>query len=332
MRPDSGRLEIPAVERVRRETARIMDSALHVQIDEGSVRRHAAAMAERAHRAPAWDRDRQFCDGSERTAEWIFVLDTLNFSFWPDPGRRRWRVSWKDEMHRGYFALSCALKRGLLEGYPLDDPSRYAALDDATLAYILRGEGEIPLLAERGAMLREHGRILCDRWEGKFTNLLKAAKGSASRLVDLLVGEFPGFRDVAYVDGTPVHFLKRAQILASDLWGAFGGEGWGAFSDMQALTAFADYRIPQILRSLRILVYGTRLAAQVDAEEPVAPGSREEVEIRAGTVQGVEKLVAALRRRGIEASAFAVDWHLWKDSHSNEHNLRPYHLTRTVWY
>ena len=56
---------------------------------------------------------------------------------------------------------------------------------------------------------------------------------------------------------------KRAQIFVADVWGAFGGAGLGAFSDVGRLTTFADYRVPVVLRQLGILVYSADLAAQV---------------------------------------------------------------------
>ena len=129
-----------------------------------------------------------------------------------------------------------------------------------------------------------------------------------------------------------MHFLKRAQILVSDLWGAFGGKGLGAFSDMASLTAFADYRIPQILRSLGVIVYTDELAEKIDRELPLPSGSPEEVEIRAATVQGVEAIVKALADIGVPALSFGVDWLLWHESHRPEHNRKPYHLTRTIFY
>ncbi len=42
--------------------------------------------------------------------------------------------------------------------------------------------------------------------------------------------------------GRQVFFYKRAQIFAGDLWGAFGGRGYGEFQDIAQLTMFADYR------------------------------------------------------------------------------------------
>lgn len=58
-------------------------------------------------------------------------------------------------------------------------------------------------------------------------------------------------------------FYKRAQILVADIWGAFGGQGPGALRGMDRLTMFADYRVPQQLRAMGILLYTPALAEKV---------------------------------------------------------------------
>ena len=39
-----------------------------------------------------------------------------------------------------------------------------------------------------------------------------------------------------------VAFYKRAQILIADVWACCEGEGLGAFTDIDDITMFADYR------------------------------------------------------------------------------------------
>ena len=55
----------------------------------------------------------------------------------------------------------------------------------------------------------------------------------------------------------------RMQIFVGDVAGAFGGRGLGHFHDLHKLTMFADYRVPVVLRQLRVLSYSTALAKQV---------------------------------------------------------------------
>ena len=75
-------------------------------------------------------------------------------------------------------------------------------------------------------------------------------------LVRELVCSFPGFRDQAIYHGHQVFFYKRAQILVADLVGAYSDFGATVeWKNQQALTMFADYRVPQILREFNILSY-----------------------------------------------------------------------------
>lgn len=66
-----------------------------------------------------------------------------------------------------------------------------------------------------------------------------------------------------------VFFYKRAQIFAADVYGAFGGRGLGAFTDAAALTCFADYRVPVVLRSMGVLVYSEALAGKARGGVPL---------------------------------------------------------------
>ena len=80
-----------------------------------------------------------------------------------------------------------------------------------------------------------------------------------------LYAEHPSlFHAIALVRrGHQVCFYKRAQIFVADVWGAFGGQGAGAFSDIGALTMFADYRVPAQLRTMDLLEYSPGLASRV---------------------------------------------------------------------
>jgi hypothetical protein len=149
--------------------------------------------------------------------------------------------------------------------------------------------------------------------------------------VQSVVRDFPSFDDVTTYAGQPVRLYKRAQILASDLYGALDGQGWGDLRDLDQLTAFADYKVPQLLRAEGILAYTPDLAARIATQAYLAPECPEEVEIRAATVWGVELLRRALAERGVTAHAFEIDWYLWTLA-QGRHDMEPYHRTRTVFY
>jgi hypothetical protein len=180
--------------------------------------------------------------------------------------------------------------------------------------------------------LNELGRVLLKSFRGEAVRLVEAAGNSAPNLARLLAREMPSYRDTARYRGQKVFFYKRAQILAADLYGAFRGRDWGGFKDMEALTAFADYKLPQVLRHLGIMRYGDSLAGRVDSNELIAPGSEEEIEIRANTLMAVELIRRELERSGHDLRAFEIDWILWNLGQDEEFRKRPYHKTVTVYY
>jgi hypothetical protein len=267
------------------------------------------------------------------------VLDALNFCFWserPDPGDR-WKVTYHGETIDGYWALAAALKRAIEEGYPLTDPTYLESISASDLATILRpatpGGEQIPLFGNRLANLQELGRGLNAIGGGEpAANLVTEAGGSAVALVQRVVDLFPSFNDIAFYRGREVRFYKRAQILISDLAGAFEGRGFGKFHDFAALTAFADYKVPQVLRQLGILRYDPALAARIASRALLPAGSEEEIEIRAATIWGVEYLRRALASLGRVLPASDIDWLLWQAGQRLPFGTEPYHRTLTVFY
>lgn len=145
-----------------------------------------------------------------------------------------------------------------------------------------------------------------------------------------------GFRDEAVYEGRQVAFYKRAQILVADLWGAYGRKTEGgspfAFRDVEALTMFADYRVPQSLRALDLLTLEPALAARVAAGEVLPAGGAEEVEIRAATIVAVERLREALARRGRRWLSVELDWWLWQTGEADKDRIPPFHRCLTCFY
>jgi len=334
-------LTVPAADRlgVLTTTLPVVARARHVRIVPERVEAVAAQIAAGGMAPPAWDATLHVRDGTWRTAGWVLALDALNFCFWSAPPNPeiRWRIAVGAAVYDGYWALAAALTRAVRAGKPLWDADYLANLSGDELAEILRpapGSPGIPLFAERLANLRELGRGLRarDPGEAAAAHLVASAGGSAARLVQLVVREFPSFNDVATAAGQEVRFYKRAQILAGDLHGAFAGAGLGAFHDLDALTAFADYKVPQVLRRLGVLTYDATLAAQVDAMRLLPPGSAEEVEIRAATVWGCELIRRALAARGRALTAVEIDWALWTAGQALPPDARPYHRTLTRFY
>ena len=317
-------------------TARVMRSARLVSLDPAAI----ADLAERWAALP-WPESIATLEtlhvpgAPERIPNWTLLLDALNFCFWGEPGKPRWRVRWRDVSHDGYDALAAALSRAVEDGLPVWDADWLAELEAETLERILRPEDGcpmIPLFAERLTNAREVGRVLRGRYEGQFANVVEDADYDAVTLALALEREFSSFADVALWEGQPVPFLKRAQICVADLRAITGGAGVGDIHGMERLTAFADYKLPQLLRRFGAIRYAPELAAQVDGYMLIPAGSPPEVEIRSATVWAVELLRRELAQRGMSRTASEIDFRLWSESQTHAPDDRPYHRTRTIYY
>ncbi len=301
-----------------------------MRIDPAGVERVADRLASGAFARPGWRVAPHWWDDDhpERTATYVLVLDALNFSFWGEP---RWRVQWQGQTFDGYWGLAAALRRALDAGTPVYDPVYLASRADATRLLAGLDGTSIPLLSQRQAALREIGKGILERCAGSFVRCIEQAGGDAGGIVHLVVDRFPSFRDVAAYEGREIPLYKRAQILVSDLWGACEGRGLGRIHNLDALTAFADYKVPQVLHGLGVLVYSASLTRLLLAQELLPSGDPREVEIRAATVQAVESIRDALASRGSPLRAFEVDWYLWTLGQGQPSPL-PYHRTRCVAY
>lgn len=175
---------------------------------------------------PVWDDRYHFHDGTERTVNWLLVLDALNFCFWAEKNQPRWSIDYKGETLNGYWAEAAALTRAVEEGLPLWDAQYLSTISTETVAHIFRGTQTIPLLQRRVENAQEVGHVLLQMYDGQFVHAIEQAQGSAIRLVQQLIAHFPSFRDVATYHGREIRFFKRAQICVADLAAAFHGKQW----------------------------------------------------------------------------------------------------------
>ncbi len=315
------------------ESARfVVRESRWVRIEPGAVSAFAERLVFEKAVPPAWDVVHHYSGGPEEVAAYILVLDTINFCFWPAAGEESWSVQIGGERVSGYNGLAASLKQALDSGVPMTDADFLADLSAKDLRRVLGGRGRLQLMEERAKALRELGRTLRLHYEGKAHRLVEAPRGWAGDLARLLANRCASFRDVAAYRNRAVYFYKRGQIVAADLHGALGGKGRGAFHDLHGLTAFADYKLPQVLRDLGILVYEDPLAGKVDRMEPLHAGGPEEVEIRANTIMAVEMIREALSAGARALRSFEIDGLLWHMGQQELHRSRPYHRVRTIFY
>lgn len=275
---------------------------------------------------------------------WIFLIDTLNFCFWTHGDQPN---KWKVDGQTGYFALCAAINRALDNSIDITNPKFYSSITIDQLAKLLvsdDGKTKAPLLQERVDCLHQVGSKLIEKYDGNFENVVKAAKGSAKKLLELIVEDFPCFRDEAVFNGQRVSIYKRAQILIGDLYACFQGEGIGFFSDLNdTITMFADYRVPQVLVHFGALIYKEELLNDLKSDKLLQNGEAKEVEIRGASIYIVEVakeiVIEELKANHPElptkhVNSILIDHFLWDYRRANAEflNYIPFHKTYSVYY
>ncbi|MGE5838762.1 MAG: queuosine 5'-phosphate N-glycosylase/hydrolase [Deltaproteobacteria bacterium] len=317
---------------VRVTARRVAEKSRHVRINQEALEDFSRELVLRIAPAPEWVEEHHFRGNEQETIAYLLAVDTVNFCFWPPSGEEKGEIFHEGNSYSGYYGLSVSLKKAIESGIPLTNAAFLASLRIEQLEEVLEGTGVLQLVDERLRNLQETGRVLLEKYGGRASGLVSAARGSAIRLVELLGRDFPSFQDRARYQGEEIFFYKRAQLFAADIHSALGGKGLGSFRDIKELTAFADYKLPQVLRHVGVLEYSEGLAGKVDRRICLDPGSEEEVEIRANTIWAVELIRPEMNRLGKAVTASQIDWLLWNLGQDDVFRTMPYHRTVTTFY
>jgi len=313
-------------------TLHVVKRARSVSINTDKINKLAEEWTKIRVVPPLWPKDFHFeTENTRRLLDYVLILDSLNFCFWSKEESQKWHIKYDGEKYSGYFGLALALKRFFIE-----DPKRstfdyLVNISFPEFAKMFAGEGKLLLLKDRWEIARAVSRVMLQTYNGNSERLVLSGSHQVSKFVPLVARRLPSFNDEAEYGGKKVYFWKRAQILAGDIYGATEGRGVGYFEDLNYLTAFADYKLPQILNYAGVLEYSPKLLKKIRERNLIKAGSREEVEIRSATVWAVEYLRETLLKYGGRMRSFEIDWLLWNESKRIQ-MVKPHHLTQTIFY
>ena len=283
----------------------------------------------------------------DERAALVLAQMAVNFSYFPEGGEPRWwvlggdgsAVGQDDEAHAMTESLLRVWRAELGEGSGFASGEFLAGLSDAACGEVFAaapGAGSLPMLPQRAAALRELGTALAAA--GGVRAFVAQAGGSAPRFCGLLATACPCFDDSRDGDALgvaePLRFLKRAQLCAASLNGA-GMEGF-TFTDIEALTVFSDYRLPQLFRLRGMLHLSPSLAAAVDGGAALPEGGDEELAVRAATIAIGDEIVSRCSERLDGLTAARLDYFLWRSAveaeSAGELAEIAFHRTRTTDY
>jgi hypothetical protein len=314
------------LDQVRNQARFVADHANTVTVDDGALRSLAEWLPVDG-RGPKIDPSYYFSGNIDDTIAYVVTFTTMNFG-------SGWHPYLTKEAGR---SGSITMMFRLRDWYRRHGPISAAELVDTTSHFMAEVFGQRldppvdELMSLFARALSDLGQLLISRFNGSFSDLVEHAGQSVSCLAETLA-TMPLYQDIAVYRGRKIPIMKRAQIASAELAAALGDHPLGHFADLDRLTAFADNLVPHVLRVEGVLCYDPELADRIDREELLAPGSAQEVEIRANTIVAVEELVAQIRSRCSGITAAEVGHLLWKMGQAPHYKSRPRHRCRTTFY
>jgi len=308
----------------------VIENAKYVKINQKAINEFCKVF-ERSH-ISHWINHTPFDISNLKDNEkvsFLLIFNSISFSYWGEP---KWTIEYKGEKVDGAFGMISALGKAIENKIPILNMKWLANISEDDFEKITKGNTKIPLSNTRLKILREIGQITMKSLDGDFTKLINKAKGDVIKLLDLIILTFPSFNDEVTYKGKKVYFYKRAQLLISDIYQIFKGKGMGNLSNINQLTACADYKLPMVLRKLGILEYSEDLAKKIDNKIEIQKDSEEETEIRASTIWANEFIKEKLRNKIRDIESIHTNDHLWLLGQIKTPKDKPYHLTRTTAY
>ncbi len=268
--------------------------------------------------------------------DFIMVADSIDTAFTNFDTHTKFQVDFAGQHWSDSEAEFACLKRAMDQGVPILDGKYLATVTRAELDKIFQGNIEMPMLDEKLAVLHQVGKVLAEKYNGRFHNFVHACSpklyDNGNGLIDRLVIEFPRFNDVSILDGHEIKFYKLAQLGIWMLYSTLHSSGKFRLDDPQKMTAFADYIVPVALRLLGITSYSKELEHAINTYQLIPRDSRWEIEIRAHCIYSTALLreeVNKLRPPDAQVIIPQIDARLWTHYHTT---TWPHHLTKTIMY
>lgn len=253
----------------------------------------------------------------------LLLYDSIDFCFWGTP---KWKIEYESKELDGGYALLCVM----LNYYNNHKDKIFDIINNTReeeLEKIFDGNVKIPLLTERVKILKSVSKIVIDKMDSNFyQSIYNLSKDT--ELFNFIVENFPSFKDERTYNEQTIYFYKLAQLLTSDILHLKNYKEQIEV-DYSNLVGCADYKIPQVLRSLEILEYSDELSSVIDNKELLLQNSSYEIEIRANTLKVIDYIYNKLDKK---IARIDINDFIWLKGKKLDKNKKPYHLTKTTTY
>ncbi|MFT7433450.1 MAG: hypothetical protein ACI9TY_001085 [Alphaproteobacteria bacterium] len=299
-------------------------SNLLVHINQAELKEVACSI--QAGSAPNWDwylpKELQIGQIKEvRAADvayFLFVTTAINFCYWTkdENGFNHWCYQGNPKL-KGSSGMAQMMvdfyNAGQFPGVHLNESETLSfyekALTDLSIPYARQRAEVMATLADVGKFKTFLARSYFIH-DGSYTFTTETAAELAR-----LYGH-------AYGDA----FLKKAQLFYGMLAANFNARSWAVDTE---LTAYADYRIPQVLRHMGVLEYDDALALVVDSETLIDKCGPMEKFIRAATVIACQQLA---KEAGVTEADVNAYLFLKTRDQAFMNGIAPFHLCVTIDY
>ncbi|MBQ9319000.1 MAG: hypothetical protein IJR82_05155 [Bacilli bacterium] len=241
---------------------------------------------------------------------------TGDYCFWGNP---KWEVETDLGKMDGSFAIMYIILKRFKVNKNFD-----MTIDE--FKELLKGNVTIPLLEDRYQNLVTMNQMLKDN-NKSFYDMIKDFN-TDSELLSFIINNFPYFKDISIYDNQEIFFYKRAQLLTSDILHVREIKE-GIQVDYSHLIGCADYKIPQVMRCYGMLEYSDDLVRIIDSKILLPEGSKEEIEIRANTLEVINYIYEQLNRK---YSRMDINDFIWLLGQDKTKMIKPYHRTLTNHY
>lgn len=262
--------------------------------------------------------------GTKDIANFLLIYDAIDFSFWGNP---KWTITVDGRNLDGGIALLHCLFNFFRGRDSVDVFMDLEHMTFKNFAALLKGNVEIPLLAERCKIVTNIAKTVNQTMNGNFYSHIQTINGD-QELFDFILHNFPSFNDTRTYQGKTIHFYKLAQLLTSDLLRVIENKEHKKV-DRSHLIGCADYKIPQVLRSCGVLEYDDELSVLVDTKTKIAENNTYEVEIRASMLVAIDYL---WHKTNQSVDRIDINNYIWSKGQDKTKNHHSYHLTRTTSY
>jgi hypothetical protein len=287
----------------------------------------------------------------EDSIGFCFLIDSINFCFWPNSFE--------------YEHLVTNIKEAMKKEKGIFNPANIIKMEEQRFREtVFKGlTDNLNQIPERFRLLQEMANAIVRDFNGRYSDFVLESDYNSDTLLDMIVSNITGFQDHGVYKGKQVFYYKRAQILVGDINEVLvmykkiisnenfiqNNEAYyhipethikklkemdiKGLKNVENLTCFADYRVPQVLNYFKVIEYSEELDKKIKNQVELVFGSEEEAEIR-GIMIWVVELVKdyIFEKFSKKLMSIEVDWILWQFGEKNLIKMPNHHRVLTIFY